>query len=64
MVLVFMGLHFFFWSFGSIGKDIPADAIEGASVFDDVETIRNEKDIVARIELLDLLHGHLIFFYS
>ena len=59
-----MGLRFFFGPLRSIGKDIPTDAIESATVLDDVQAVRDESDVVAWIELLNLLDGHLVFFYS
>ena len=59
-----MGLRFFFGPLSSIGKDIPTDAIEGAAVFDDVQAVGDEADVVVGIELLDLLDGHLVFLDS
>ena len=63
-VLIFVVLCFFFGPLLHIGKDIPADAIEGTAVFDDVQAVRDEADVVAMIDLLDLLDGHLVFFDS
>ena len=47
-----------------IGKDVPADTIEGTAVFDDAKAVRDKADFVVRIELLDLLDSHLVFFDS